>query len=660
MIEPRWYSHPYPPEGASAAEGLRNQLGKPDLDHLTILIRESAQNSWDAKLDNAATVDYRVDLRTISAAESSAWRQHLLRGAPADVHLPLRSALNGRIIRALLISDRGTRGLGGSTRADKVTETDRDFVSFMRNSGEPRDVELGGGTYGFGKGILYLMSKPGVILVHTRCRYEGRLETRLMGVALWRSYRSETAADTRRYTGRHWWGDDSGEVIEPLVGSAAESVAQQLGLQPFTGSETGTTIVIIDPELGDRTPAEAAQYLADTIAWQLWPKMIPDGRGVSPMRFAVTCDGIQYRVPDPTKERPLDLFVSAYKEMLSDNESPLYCKSPRRLLGRLGLKKRIAVPFEPSAAAQSAGFDRVVHHVCLMRPAELVVTYWPGPKPASELLSYAGVFRADVKMDQCYADAEPPTHDSWNYPSLKSKQDRTFVRTTFTRLKEAADRLIALNIGHQSDVAAVSLGAASDKFAPLVGGAWGIGSATNYGRPGDTKPPGPQRRGVSDGTDEEIIYEPGRHDQDGSFADSGASVVEADEGSSMDRLGSNESNSVPLRKQRPRIALVGEPYLDERSGFAVLVQEFRLPVTGRQRIRAELSVALNTDGGRESDPPAGAAEPELIGWEDDSGMLTDTESLVADGGEAQVWKAVVRPAPDTMTDISVRVEAITG
>lgn len=66
MTGPRWFSQPYPPEGASAAEGIRNQLGRPELDLLTILVRESAQNSWDARVRQPApTVDYRIDMWTV-------------------------------------------------------------------------------------------------------------------------------------------------------------------------------------------------------------------------------------------------------------------------------------------------------------------------------------------------------------------------------------------------------------------------------------------------------------------------------------------------------------------------------------------------------------------------------------------------------------------
>jgi hypothetical protein len=343
MARISWFSQPFPPEGASTAEGIRNQLGRPVLDLLTILIRESAQNSWDARLpDRVEPVEYAVDMWTVSPAHAVIWRELLSQGAPVDDHFPIRRSLRKPTIRLLAVSDRGTSGLGGPTRADKAVTGDRDFASFVRNVGEPRDTELGGGTYGFGKGIFYLISNPGTILLHTRCETDSGLETRLMGCALWQSYVAEEPGGEKRYTGRHWWGDTSGEVVEPLVGAEADAMAQRLGLRPFGAGETGTTIVVIDPNLDEREPAEAAGYLAETIAWHLWPKMLESSGGGPAMRFSVTCDGVDYPVPDPRVTRPLNLFVAAYEAMEGPTGKALECQRPKKLLGRLGLVKRTA------------------------------------------------------------------------------------------------------------------------------------------------------------------------------------------------------------------------------------------------------------------------------------------------------------------------------
>ncbi|MEJ1195840.1 MULTISPECIES: hypothetical protein [unclassified Streptomyces] len=651
MTEQSWYSQPYPPEGASAAEGIRNQLGRPELDLLTILVRESAQNSWDARLDDSPEpVDYRIDMSTVGPAHSGAWRTLLQAGAPiATENFPLQETLRRGTIRILAISDRGTRGLGGPTRANDAVGSERDFVSFVRNIGEPRDTALGGGTYGFGKGIFYLLSGAGTVLVHSRCRTpQGGYETRLIGCTLWKSYVTADAGGDRRYTGRHWWGDTSGDVVEPLIGQEAEAVARRLGLRSFAPDETGTTVVVIDPNLDDMEPSAAADYLADTIAWHLWPKMISADGEQPAMRFSVTCDGIQHPVPDPRTTRPLNMFVTAYQAMKSPTGSELHCLKPKKYLGRLGLAKRILPSLDATRAQRMLGIEELIHHVCLMRPAELVVTYRPGPKPPSTNQGYAGVFRADEAMDNVYAKAEPPTHDAWNPHSL-DRPESTYVHTTYRRIEEALNGLLSLNGVARSGSSSVALGAASSLFSGLVGGAWGIGGATDYSRPGSTA----ARLSKAD----EGANQPtrGRHGVDRASQES--STGNNDDSASVNSPSHGSGFGLPTQSRRPRVQYIGEPYYSDRGDASFLVQEFRLPVTGPQRIRIDLAVTLPGTGGRETDPPIGASMPVLVGWEDESGNLHAEDAYVVEGGEF-VWRALVRPAPDTMTEIGIKVEAV--
>ncbi|MGY6023149.1 hypothetical protein [Streptomyces spinosirectus] len=530
-------------------------------------------------------------------------------------------------------------------------------MSFIRNIGEPRDTELGGGTYGFGKGIFYLLSKSGTVLVHSRCRTaDGGHETRVIGCTLWRSYVTDESGAARRYTGRHWWGDTSGEVVEPLVGREAEATAQRLGLRPFGPDETGTTVVVIDPDLDELAPPAAAHYLAETIAWHLWPKMISVDAKQPAMRFTVVCDGVEHPVPDPRETRPLNMFVAAYESMNSSDGSELHCRKPKQYLGRLGLVKRIMPPLDPTHASRLLDIEDVVHHVCLMRPAELVVTYHAGPKPPSVNQGYAGVFRADEAMDEVYAKAEPPTHDAWNPQSLV-RPESTFVQTTFRRIHEALDNLLSLGGGARPGASNIALGAASSLFSGLVGGAWGIGGGTDYSKPGSTATRASKKDDAEDAAPRSVRGRPLS-----TPAPSAANPSTADGSPGWGGIGKGiesftDGSGAGTPRRRPRVHYVGEPYYDDRGDDSVLVQEFRLPVPGSQQVRIDLAVTLPGTGGRETDPPIGASMPVLIGWEDDAGRLYSSEPCVIEGSES-VWKALVRPAPDTMTEIGIKVEAV--
>lgn len=661
MTDVSWSSQPYPPDGASAAEGIRNQLGRPELDLLTILVRESAQNSWDARLGDTP-VDYRIDLETLGVARAPIWRELLLRGAPTKEQLPLRSSLSNAALRILTVSDRGTGGLGGPTRADSAVSANHDFVSFIRNIGEPRDTDLGGGTYGFGKGIFYLMAKSGTVLIHTRCRVDDGFETRLIGCALWKSYVVGEGGSGRRYTGRHWWGDRAADLVEPIRGEEAEELARKLGLRPFATDETGTSVIILDPDLDERDPLEVATYLADTILWNLWPKMLSTENARPPMKFSVFCEGTEVPVPDPRETRPVDLFVSAYEAMESSAGEDVESRRPKRLLGRLGVEKRFMLPVEPGFAGRAMGLETTVHHICLMRTAELVVCYHAGPKPPAEQVSYAGVFRVDPELDSVFADAEPPTHDAWRWQSLEGPA-RTLVRQTFTRLKDKMEALVGVNDGVRGGSAEVPLGAASRTFASLVAGAWGIGGGTDFARAA--------RRGKPRATPIPDLPEP---PETGAWEPTTGHVPDSAPFSSASMAhdpphGENDSGThsypplppaQPLpRRRRLRLEYLEEPYFDVRHGHVVLIQAFRAPEPGLQRIRARLAVALPGTVGRETDPPKDAAQPEFFGWENESGTLNPNAENLIEGGD-QVWRLIVRPAPDTMTEIDLIVDSWDG
>ncbi|CAM5708667.1 hypothetical protein STENM327S_03495 [Streptomyces tendae] len=318
------------------------------------------------------------------------------------------------------------------------------------------------------------------------------------------------------------------------------------------------------------------------------------------MRFSASCDGVERAVPDPRETRPLDMFVAAYEAMTGPEGLDLECRKPKRHLGRLGLVKRIRPPMEPSRASLLLDIDNLVHHVCLMRPAELVVTYRPGPKPPSENQGYAGVFRADEALDEVYAKAEPPNGTTLGTRSRWRDRESTFVQTTFRRIDEALDGLLSLEGVARPGASNVALGAASSLFSGLV--AWGIGGATAYTTPGSesrSAQAAESGRGSSAGPARALSRS----------ADSAASPTTELETSGTGSARNTSTAKTAHTRDAHAWAHVGDPYFDERGDVSVLVQEFHLPVSGLQRVRADLAVALPGTGGRETDGRSGRACP---------------------------------------------------
>jgi hypothetical protein len=274
------------------SEGVRKQLGAPRMDPLTVLVRESAQNSWDARLPETETVQYGIDMRRLGAQQLVNWRSVFSPGPPGS-GLGIDSLFERDDVILATISDRGTAGLGGPTRADQVPEgtPNADFVNLLRNIGEPRDKQFNGGTYGFGKGVLYTSSLSSTILVRTRCKTESGLQTRLIGAALGFGFYLNGLA----HTGRHWWADLSSGIPDPFLDAQADMFSDFLGLPPMLPHETGTDIILLGLNLGSipaaidgepdvpRTVAQAADHLASAMMWNLWPLLLPTGSS-APLR----------------------------------------------------------------------------------------------------------------------------------------------------------------------------------------------------------------------------------------------------------------------------------------------------------------------------------------------------------------------------------------
>src|SRR4051794_12340200 len=104
------YSEPYAATGSLAAEGVVNQLGRPNIEPLEVLVREAIQNCWDAKRESERGIHVSIGRETVSADRLRDIATELLPDPPPK--LPLRDVL-GPGMEVLHFSDFGTRGLGG-------------------------------------------------------------------------------------------------------------------------------------------------------------------------------------------------------------------------------------------------------------------------------------------------------------------------------------------------------------------------------------------------------------------------------------------------------------------------------------------------------------------------------------------------------------------
>jgi len=454
------YSETVGPNGNIQALGIINQLGRPNLDPLTVLVREAVQNSWDARASDKGIVEFGLAGWTLDKKQLNYLKKNIFAKAPKSIHLPLDRVL-GQNLDVLAVCDKGTVGLGGPTRADIYDgKGARDFVDFVRNVGQPSDKQLSGGTYGYGKAAFYRYSKAQTIIVYTRCFFQGKYQSRLIVCALGASYTLEG----RIYTGRHWWGEIVDKYAEPVLDKKADDIAEHLGMQKFSDKECGTAILIIAPNFSGerisnqlslipddsgRSPYQALNYAAECILWYFWPKMLSlESIGPS-MKFQLSWQGKEIKLPKPENYLPLQGFISAMNlikqgashSSLNHKFIEIATQRPNKKIGNLAIHmfQISSNGFFDKHDEDKSTFEGITHHTAIMRSPELVVHYIPGPVLSSSWFGYSGVFIADKDVDEVFANAEPPTHDKWVIDSLGDRRSRSIVRVALREINNSME-----------------------------------------------------------------------------------------------------------------------------------------------------------------------------------------------------------------------------
>ena len=176
MPDLHWYPKPFGP-GDTDGAGSKRTIGAPKVDLLNLLIRETAQNSWDARLmpDEDDTVPrFEVRYRKLGPKVRDILQWNVFGRGSSD-NLDLAGVLRDPNLDALEISDRGTKGLGGPTTNEKPVNSAQvnNYARFVLTIGAPPAQRSSGGTYGFGKTASYLASRCSTIVIWSRFRDEG-------------------------------------------------------------------------------------------------------------------------------------------------------------------------------------------------------------------------------------------------------------------------------------------------------------------------------------------------------------------------------------------------------------------------------------------------------------------------------------------------------
>lgn len=663
------FSEPYRATGGLAAIGVLNQLGRPNIEPLEVLVREAVQNCWDARRPTNRGIRVEIGRRRLDLAAVDALRSNILVDPPPG--LPLAAALRPGL-ETLYFADFGTRGLGGPTRADAGGD-ERDFVDFVRNIGQPPDNDLGGGSFGYGKAAFYIASQAGTIIIDTLCALPGGgTERRLVGCALGDNF----SDGGRPHTGRHWWGRVVDDVPEPLVGDEAVSAAEMLQLPERDGTAgLGTTVVVIAPDIAPESEDDAdptMEFIAEALAWNFWPRMISTpGAASKTMDFALLDDGEKVRIPNPRTHDRLRDFVQAMDRMREEPgaedefvlDRPIDCMRPIQTLGRVVIQKGPVAPVDlpersvPQGARVTASS---VHHVALMRNAELVVKYLPGASPVNGRMGYSGVFQCAVEVDEAFRRSEPPTHDDWNYLFVPSDAgyDKRFVKVALDRISRMCREAAGYDgvVQSSADGDGVPLGEFADALATLMPGFEGPGArraASRNAKPRKKRRSAPGRSAMDEVAGDVWV--------DGSTDAGGVAMARGEPAGEGAAPGAHDAPAEPVARppRAPQTRSGGDPVPAIASdGTPVIRYPFDLRTfENRVRLRAAVEVMTNDGGQVESEAPLGYTPPTAHAWIGPDGTEHATAEVVTGPDQADGRWAVEIPLSDeTMMRVDITPE----
>lgn len=481
-------------------------MGAPGVDLANLLVREMAQNSWDARLQPARATQppsFEVRMRLLSSRVRTVLLDHVFREVAPESRLREDLAIPG--CAALEINDRGTKGLGGP---DLITVNRRpgdpeDYVRLVLAIGAPhaRDSKSGG-TYGFGKTASYLASAHSTVVIWSRFRGpDGAFGERFIASCMGDSF----TLDGRRFTGRQWWALPregmafSGELsFHPASGRAARQLGEAVFDSRFGPEDTGTSVLILSPRLSElEDPLEGLEgRVTAAMVNNLWPK-VSDNQPLSRRMDLRVWSGkleVPVRFGSPVATALRSCLDGIRRVQAGEaNENPLVqvteirCGKPRALVGHLALTKVLSGPGKEPLKDL---LGKVTH---MRSEAELVVKAESFRGMESGDIPWLGVFKPTVQMDPIFAAAEPPSHDDWKPEAVTDPRQRTFVNVGLKRVRERVKEYLQPVQVDPGIPDGTSTGVLSDALATLAGSVGGSRAQREPGRRRGSRAPSRSR-----------------------------------------------------------------------------------------------------------------------------------------------------------------------
>jgi hypothetical protein len=383
-----------------------------------------------------------------------------------------------RPLLLLYIEDFGTRGLvGPETNAEAhqypgLFPKPHCFLGLCVNWGDNQKSEASaGGTYGFGKSVLWKNSGVSTVMFFSRLAtpYEPpgggpAVELRLFGQTRLPPHWIGADGQSVGYKDEAFYGSPaaSSGVPSSIKNESAKQAAAKLGFQPRPSGHTGASVLIVqmlDPDEGTPIvdPKVVATQIRDAAERSFWPA-ITDGRLVV-KTVVEAAGGPEVEVASPSSRPDLKDMIVAYVAARTNSSEPKVKLNSVEFNVPQGPEPNEAATQAKIAVATviangAGGSDDYRNKVALVRGAGMVVGYIQPARKGLNAKDFYGVVvggkacpnldaNGDQKQRRCerlLALAEPVTHDKWTDKSDALKGwygARARISEILTRISKA-------------------------------------------------------------------------------------------------------------------------------------------------------------------------------------------------------------------------------
>lgn len=283
---------------------------------LDLLVRESVQNSLDAAKEKAKSV--KVDFVT-GKFDASALNAHF-DSITQKLDKKYPSAYGE--YNFIQIRDSDTNGLTGPVSYNDVENNQfGNLLKLVYEICKPQQNEGAGGSWGLGKTVYFRMG-TGLVIYYSRINQDGRNIERMAACMVEDETKSNAILPSKGKLKRGiaWWGKatEKNHTVPLEDSQEIKEILDIFGIKPYTGSETGTTIIIpyIDPE---RLLSDVYALNEEDTDRPYWTRRISDYINVAIQRWYAP----RIRNSSYTYGPYLAPSVNGHK-ILADNMLPLF------------------------------------------------------------------------------------------------------------------------------------------------------------------------------------------------------------------------------------------------------------------------------------------------------------------------------------------------